>query len=1242
MAQAINYHEECFDPQAVGRGREKMHASFFAFETQELAKSRPPRSSSSRFLDLNGEWKFSWSNRACKVPAGFQQPSFDDSDWGGMPVPGNWELNGKGYPIYTNVIYTFHTDPPNIKYRGSDPEYNPTGAYRRSFEPPAAWLDEDNEVFLHIGAVCCTCHVWLNGHELGYSTDSKLPVEFKLTPYLARGKNLIALQVLCWGAGAYLEDQDMWWFAGITRDVYIYARPRQHIRDIEVRASAKGILEVDAEITLHGEAAKNLQCELFMDDKICTFMVPLTVRTSENAVGHGSIEVPDVKLWSAETPTLYKLVVTLPKSTANGPEAESICVQVGFRTVEVRQGRLLLNGKEITIRGVNRHEHDPNTGHVVNRESMVTDIQLMKRNNFNAVRCAHYPNDPLWYELCDELGLYVVDEANIESHGVKFDWGTTLGNKPEWGASHMERVQRYVERDKNHPSIIFWSLGNEAGNGINHHRTYMWIKRRDPTRPVQYEQARYEPEWKTDSLETIDQNTDIFCPMYPSHEKLELYGETFEGSTTALPLIMVEYAHAMGNTLGAFKDYWDVIYKYGVLQGGFIWDWVDQGLAMNKDGKQIWAFGGDFGGKDTPSDNNFCINGMVQPDRKSSPHLFEAKKVMQHVTFEAEDLQTGLIRVRNRYSFLTLAHLEFSWILTVDGAEVARGQLPDLNTAPGTTDTLQVPLPQRPWGAAAFADFGAVAPLECHLLVSAKYRQGSGNPCFPEGHEDSWEQWPLMADQPSASQPPASPQASYEEPSVLEDPTCFVCKAGDMVAHINKSNGLLVGLEHDSVQLLASPLEPNFWRPMTDNDYGANFHQDLASWKTAGAEAQLIQEPQITPCEGAFKVEVGLKIGSGGAKLNITYKVSRTGVVISAHWQPSSEDDTSVAVSGGVAYLKSFTGSHIDVEGREVSARWADQGEWQAITIRASNKLDGRPLQHGDKVVLQATTGKTEAELLVNGIVPLKENLQSFAPGLQGFRVDASGDAETPVWVLQRAQGSGDVLSGDTVTFATDDKLHLAIVNDKACAIQSPSKHAEFVVEIKGYQAPPRVGFKGTLNNGFEDVEWFGRGPHESYIDRHASTKIGLFQGSILDQTFKYVRPQENGNKYEARWMALKRNDSSSSCAGLLISAKAPSAALGMQCHRYSLDDFDGGKVKTGQKFLHAGELVERETTDFCVDAAQMGVGGIDSWGMKPRPQHMLGSKSKFDWSFELRPLTKQDVQEGTALLSVLARRRCS
>lgn len=875
---------------------------------------------------------------------------------------------------------------------------------------------------------------------------------------------------------------------------------------------------------------------------------------------------------------------------------------------------------------------------------MLEDIRLMKANNFNAVRCSHYPNDIRWYELCDEHGLYVVDEANIESHGVSFEWEQTLGNRELWGASHMSRVQRYVERDKNFPSIIIWSLGNEAGNGINHHRTYMWLKRRDPTRPVQYEHARKEPTWMTNEFETIDNNTDIYCPMYPSQAKLAKYGELNEDSTSALPLIMVEYAHAMGNTCGGFMEYWEAINRYGVLQGGFIWDWVDQGLRSEVNGQVFWAYGSDFGSKDTPSDYNFCCNGLVQPDRKPNPQLHEAKKGMQPVTFDAVDLETGRIRVHNRYTFLTLDHLEFSWSLTADGAEVAFGALPVLKTAPGASEDTSVPLPPRPWHPLPQGS------CEYHLLVMA--RRGCGNTVLgiPAGHEEAWEQWPLAGDSPPGEAkewPKTPPTALALEASVAQTDDTITIATDELVASVDRATGLLSGLAIGGQELFAAPLVPCFWRPPTDNDYGAGLQTELACWRLAGQEARPVRGPVVAAPSGPDNtavVETELAVGEGGARLSVNYAISRCGVCVSASWQPPDLDGP--VLSGGTVWLRAKDlNTHLDVEGSQVRARWNDQGAWQTIRVHGSNRRPGQALCDGDVVALQATTGKTESELLFHGIAPKLPAAWKLSKGGRAFCVEATAPPDKPTWTLRRAAGNGEVRPGDEVMFEASEGP-LAIVEGWAAVLEAESAGGSavgttFVLEVKE-SAPQRIGFAGRLMAGLENAEWFGRGPHESYLDRYASARVGLFRGRIADQTFKYVRPQENGNKLETRWMALTRGDSGASggdtCGGVLIAASSPSPTLGMQCHRFALSDFDGPEMKEAQTVRHGGELVLRDETDFCVDVAQMGVGGIDSWGARPLPQHMVPNRT-FDWAFTLQPLSMEQGRASVAELAALARR---
>mmetsp|Transcript_128389 Transcript_128389/g.410546 ORF Transcript_128389/g.410546 Transcript_128389/m.410546 type:complete len:1293 (-) Transcript_128389:558-4436(-) len=1250
---SLGLAEDCewFDPNAVGRGRESARASFFAYESGELATSNAGPRSSSRFLDLNGRWKFAWSPRSCQVPTGFQEPSFNDAAWGEMPVPGNWELNGHGFPIYKNVHYCFESNPPFIKYSGADPEYNPTGAYRRVFEVPAQWLEGKLEVFFHVGAVCCGCKVWINGEELGFTTDSKLPTEFNITMHLRKGKNVIALQVLCWSAGAYLEDQDMWWLAGITRDVYAYARPKRHIRDIQVRAGADGMLQVDAELSLgdiREPVSGPLVFELFprgqegtIAQRSCCFQALVTARTEKVAVASASFRCSGVRLWSAEEPNLYTLIVTLPAegSAVNRGVAEVIRFSVGFRTVEMRQGRLLLNGQELTIRGVNRHEFDAQTGHVVGREAMLQDIKLMKAHNFNAVRCSHYPNDPMWYELCDEHGLYLVAEANIESHGIGFQLDETLAGKAEWRDAHLARVQRHVERDKNHPSILFWSLANEAGNGVNMYDMYMWIKHRDPTRLVQYENARRDPAWKTNDIERIDSNTDVYCPMYPSQAKLAKYGELYEGSTSALPLIMCEYAHSMGNSVGGFKEYWDVINKYHVLQGGYIWDWIDQGIATTVNGKDVWAYGGDFGGPDTPSDGNFCINGLVQPDRTPNPALHEAKKVMQPVAFEAVDLRNGRIRVLNRYNFRSLAHLAFSWSLTADGVEVAQGALHFFNIAAGAAADVEITsLPARPFGANLPLIAGGQAPDFCeyHLLVAARWREAHG--CIPGGHEEAWEQWPLERDQPQVrALSTASSAKADEAPRVTKSAASVLVAIGQMLVTVDRLSGLLTSLKLGGQEMMAGPLQPNFWRPTTNNDYGACLQTDLACWREASRNMALLQELEVEPgsATGVAQLKVVLGIGMTGSQLAVRYEVSTGGVRVCAKWQPATPG--MAAESGNVAFLMckaTATNLDVGVPGEVVRARWKDNGAWQHIVVTAEGFPAGSPLRHGYRVALQATTGQTEAEMLIRGLIP----------GLLVGRVpvEASGlPADKAAWTILRVLGHGEVQPNDEVIFEAIDGSGrcLAVVDGAVVATDGPHHHSKiFVFQVSGHMAPPRIGFRGTLTKGFTHVEWFGRGPHESYVDRYESARIARFEGEILDQTFKYVRPQENGNKLDTRWMALKCQ-SGAPCAGLLVASSAgvPDAGLAMQCHRYRLEDFDAPAIKTQQRISHGGELQARDETDFCVDVAQMGLGGINSWGEKPLPQHMIARDKSFEWAFWLRPFTTEETRSDRPALALAA-----
>ena len=582
------------DPEVNQVNREARHAHFFAFENEDLAR-QADKAKSSRFLSMEGKWKFNFVKDHQDAPDGFFGLKYDDSQWTDFPVPGLFELNGYGDPIYKNMGYawstTFKSNPP---YIGETNNY--TGSYRRTFELPQDWNGQ--EVFFHVGSATSNLTLWVNGKYVGYSEDSKVAAEFNITKYLKKGQNLIAMQIMRWCDGSYLEDQDFWRFTGIAREVYLYATPKAHIQDIFVRQDwqdGNGLLDVDVKV------AGKAQVEAKLYD------------AAGNQVAEGlKTVVENVKPWTAETPNLYTLLITLKQGDK---VLEVIPQRIGFRHVEIKDAQLLVNGQPILIKGADRHELDPDGGYIVSVERMIQDIKIMKYLNINAVRTCHYPDDPRWYDLCDEYGIYLTAESNLESHGMGYGEGT-LAKRADYAKAHIERQEGNVMSHKNHPSIIVWSLGNEAGYGPNFEKAYDWIKAYDQSRPVQYEQAGHAGK------------TDIFCPMYMDYNDAEKYVKT----ANPRPLIECEYAHAMGNSIGGFKEYWDLIRKYPKFQGGYIWDFVDQGLRDKSKvtGKEIFTFGGDYG-RYPASDYNFNCNGIIAPDRRLNPHAYEVRYYYQNV-----------------------------------------------------------------------------------------------------------------------------------------------------------------------------------------------------------------------------------------------------------------------------------------------------------------------------------------------------------------------------------------------------------------------------------------------------------------------------------------------------------------------------------------------------------------------------------------------------------------------------------
>lgn len=833
---------EWLDPEVNAVNRAPMHTNYFAYESADAA-ARGNKEQSARFMTLNGTWKFNWVKDADARPADFWKVGYNDMSWDNIPVPGNWELNGYGDPIYVNTGYAwrnqFRSNPPQVPTVD-----NHVGSYRREITVPASWKGKD--IIAHFGSVTSNMYLWVNGKYVGYSEDSKLEAEFNLTPYLKPGqKNLIAFQVFRWCDGTYLEDQDFFRHSGVGRDCYLYARDKKRIEDIRVTPDLDGDYKNGSlRVALNLKGSGNVDLELL--DAAGKPVATETAHGSDTVV----MNVENPRKWSAETPYLYTLRATLQGGS------EVIPVKVGFRKIELKDGQILVNGQPVLFKGANRHEMDPDHGYVVSRERMIQDIQLMKKFNLNAVRTCHYPDNNLWYDLCDEYGIYVVAEANIESHGMGYG-KETLAKRDDYKKAHMERNQRNVQRSFNHPSIIFWSLGNEAGYGPNFEAAYDWVKAEDPSRAVQYEQAG-----KTGK-------TDIFCPMYYGYDGCRQYSE--DASMTK-PLIQCEYAHAMGNSQGGFKEYWDLVRKYPKYQGGFIWDFVDQAVRKTgKNGKMIYAYGGDFNRFDA-SDGNFCVNGIISPDRVPNPHMHEVGYIYQDIwtTLEGDKVtnpSSTVINIFNEYFFRDLSAYYLEWEVLKGGKVVRTGRVENLNVAPQQTAKVKL-------------DLGKTCQCTEWLLnVSYKLKNREG--LLPAGHTVAKDQLTLNPYKAPAMDLKNCEQSNIEvtAPVVQENDWNYLIVSGDAFrVEIKKHNGLLTKYEVDGAELIkeGEALKPNFWRAPVDNDYGANLHRKYIAWKNP--EMKLTSFKHRTENNQVI-VEAAYDMPSVSAKLNLTYVINNAGAV---------------------------------------------------------------------------------------------------------------------------------------------------------------------------------------------------------------------------------------------------------------------------------------------------------------------------------------------------------------------------
>ncbi len=815
-------------------------ATFMGYPTKAMAVEGD-KSKSPYFLSLNGTWNFKYVSRYDCCPEDFFKPGADLTGWDTIKVPSNWEMEGFGYPFYVGSGYGIKKNPPLIAVENS-----PVGSYKRTFVVPQNW--KGRQVILHFGGVASAFYVWINGTQVGYSQDSKTPSEFDITPYIKSGENEIAVRVYKFSDGYYLEDQDYWRLAGIQRDVFVYARPAVHIRDYEVVTDLdRDYKDVDFNLfvelaSMSGKAVKNAAVEVEILDQdgkaVYKERKSLPARSNEIAFQR-KIESP--LLWSAEKPNLYRMNLSL---YVGGKAQQYTSQLIGFRKSEIKHAQLLVNGKPVYIKGVNRHEHDPYRGHVVDDASMIKDIQLMKENNINAVRTSHYPNDPRWYELCDLYGIYVVDEANVESHGMGYDPDKALANQPEWEKAFIDRTERMFERDKNHPSVIIWSLGNESGSGCNFAATYTWIHANDRShRPVHSEDGIKGP------------YTDIFCPMYKKIDVLinhAIYMPT-------KPLILCEYAHAMGNSVGNFQDYWDVIERYPSLQGGFIWDWVDQGFAAKDEkGRFYWAYGGDLAPAGTPSSANFQMNGLICADRTLKPHIHEVKRVYQNIGFTLLDYHTGLVELNNKYFFTNLSDFDFAWCLEGNGKKLAEGTFDGLSLQPQQRGVIQ----------SNFPDIKPLPGTEYYLTVWATQREDEG--LLKAGTRIASAQFKLPFFQPSVVEPVRG------EVTRTETDTRLTLAAGKSAIGFDKQNGALCSFAVDGVELLKEPLRPNFWRPTTDNDMGARLNVRLRLWRTAGRDARFVSMEQRQTGDGACEVTSRYKV-VGSSDFIMNYRVAGDG-----------------------------------------------------------------------------------------------------------------------------------------------------------------------------------------------------------------------------------------------------------------------------------------------------------------------------------------------------------------------------
>ena len=1055
-----DYKHYIENEQVISENKEPAHASFTSYTSEGNALNKNSKFQKS----LNGIWKFNWVKNSKDRPTTFMKPNFDTSNWDNIKVPSNWEVEGFGIPIYVNHQYEFTDYKAMIaddmelvdriypKNPGDVPDnYNPVGTYLRNFAIKKDW--DGKEIFLHIGAMKAGGFVWLNGNYIGYSQGSKLPAEFNITNTAKIGKNTIAIQIFRWTDGSYLECQDFWRISGIERDVFIYAQPKIRIQDFEVTSTLDGdykhgILDLTIDLKNHFSKDKKIQLSYKLindtDQIIASETKSLIINKLSESSTAFEANIPNVKQWSAEHPNLYTLVIETKDHKENTLEATTS--KIGFRSIEIKNGLLLANGQRITLKGVNTQETSPETGHVMSEALILKDIRLWKENNINAVRLSHYPRGRRFYELCDQYGLYVVDEANIESHGMYYG-KYSLAKKNNWENAHINRMVRMVERDKNHPSVIIWSMGNEAGNGVNFFKGYDAIKANDNTkRPVQYERSYKDYDG---SLYDMDSNTDIIVPQYPSPSRFEEVGK----SKTDRPYIPSEYAHAMGNSTGNFQDYWDVIEQYDNLQGGFIWDWVDQSIwKTNEKGQRYYAYGGDYG-ENMPTDNTFINNGIVFPDRTPQPALYEVKKAHEYINFKDKGINRHdeiRVLVENLYDFTDLVQFDFKAEIKADGKVLKQINIEDLSVETHTGKLIRIPL----------KDIEFMGNTEYFVHISATLKKAWG--ILPKGFEVAREQIPLANKfkkvKTEIDQPTSLKIKNYKGVITIWNATLHLI--------FNKNEGRLTSYSFNGRQLLKDGKgpNPNFWRAVTDNDFGNKMQKNNIEWKKASLESTVSKIDYQT-------------LENGNILLSVVY----------------------------------------DLPGVET-------------TFLSNYMISG------------------------NGVIYIQN-------------------------ILNKTTYEGDI---------------------------------------------PRIGMRLQLPKSNENLSYFGRGPWENYQDRKASAFVDLYTSKVKDQYVPYIRPQDNGYKTDARWIALTDENQS----GLIFIADSKNN-LSFSVHNMENEDFDttpGLDYENSNTSKHTIDIVEKDLVQLNIDLGQRGVAGDDSWWSKPQEKYQFKGAQKHSYSFYMIPF--EDLTE--------------